>query len=82
MSGKPVNVTVTMGGTTLTSGTGYTYTASTGTLVFKTKVTGNIVVTGHRAITYSNLASTTGLPTTIAYNTKLSITMPKDTHSF
>lgn len=40
----PTSITVTMGGTTLSSGTGYTYNSSSGAVTIS-KVTGDIVVT-------------------------------------
>lgn len=42
----PDNLTVTMGGTTLTQGTHYTYSNSTGAFAFNVAITGDIVISG------------------------------------
>lgn len=70
----PANITVTMGGSTLTKDTHYTYNSTNGTFTFTATITGAIVITAAGvAKTYSNTldreGGTTGSTTvTTTYN--------------
>ena len=83
----PENITVTMGGSTLTKGTHYTYDSSTGAFAFTATITGNIVITvSGVAKTYSNTldreGGTTGsttVTTTYNSNTLTGYTAPSKT---
>ena len=64
----PSSITVTMGGETLTEGSGkdYTYNSSSGAFTFDVAITGNIVITATAVPKLKSIAITTQ-PTTRAY---------------
>lgn len=64
----PSSITVTMGGETLTEGSGkdYTYNSSSGAFTFDVAITGNIVITATAVPKLKSIAITTP-PTTRAY---------------
>ena len=62
----PSSITVTMGGSTLTQGTHYTYNNTTGAFTFSAVITGNIVITATATAKLKSIAITTQ-PTTRAY---------------
>lgn len=62
----PSSITVTMGGSTLTAGTDYTYNSSTGAFTFDVTITGDIVITATATAKLMSIAITTA-PTKTAY---------------
>ena len=62
----PSSITVTMGGSTLTRGTHYSYDSSTGAFTFNVKITGDIVITATATAKLKSIAITTQ-PTKRAY---------------
>lgn len=62
----PASITVTMGGSTLTQGTHYTYNSSTGAFTFDVKITGDIVITAVATAKLKSIAITKE-PTKQAY---------------
>lgn len=62
----PSSIAVTMGGSTLTAGTDYTYNSSTGAFTFDVTITGNIVITATATAKLKSIAITTQ-PTTRKY---------------
>ena len=62
----PDNLTVTMGGSTLTQGTQYTYSNSTGVFAFNAVITGDIVISGTAVAKLKSIAIT-AQPTTRKY---------------
>ena len=83
----PTSITVTMGGSTLTKDTHYTYDSSTGAFAFIATITGNIVITvSGVAKTYSNTlereggtTGSTSVTTTYNSNTLTGYTAPTKT---
>ena len=62
----PDALTVTMGGSTLTAGTDYTYSNSTGAFTFDVTITGNVVISGSAVAKLKSIAITTE-PTKTVY---------------
>ncbi len=62
----PATITVTMGGSTLTAGTDYTYSSSTGAFAISKVITDNIVISGSAYLRLDGIAVTTN-PTKLAY---------------
>ena len=62
----PDALTVTMGGATLTAGTDYTYSNSTGAFTFDVTITGNVVISGSAVAKLKSIAITTE-PTKTVY---------------
>ena len=62
----PATITVTMGGSTLTAGTDYTYSSSNGAFAISKVITDNIVISGSAYLRLDGIAVTTD-PTKLAY---------------
>ena len=62
----PATITVTMGGSTLTAGTDYTYSSSNGAFAISKVITDNIVISGSAYLRLDGIAVTTN-PTKLAY---------------